>query len=414
MDVKILVPELGESIIAGNVSEILKKEGDRINEGDIIFLLETDKVSVEVPSTTSGMIKKICVKIAEDVGIGKELAIIDTNNVNTEHSKNLTSDITSDDNIQAQNNKNNKEKNNIIASPSAQKKVSELNLDISKIPRTGKNGILTKEDVLNSLENNTVDTPLTTPNSTNTNLDKIDNKLDSAQETRTKISKLRQSAIKNLKTAQNNCAILTTFNKVRMDNVINLRKKYKDIFHEVHDTKLGFMSFFVKAAIYSLQKHKSVNAQIEGDDIVYKNYYNIGIAVNTEKGLVVPVLKNANQMNIAQIEKQINAYAKKARNMELQINDMMSGTFTISNGGTYGSLLSTPILNYPQSAILGLHSIQKEVIVDENNNDNIIVGNTMYIALSYDHRIIDGKEAVSFLQVIKECIEEPIRIILDI
>lgn len=430
MDIKILVPQLGESIVTGNVSDILKKEGDVVKEGDIICLLDTDKVSIEVTSTTSGIITKISVQVGDDVEIGSEIAIIDKDakvdkdTENVKYNNDSKKDIVSKKNIDIEDKKIiNNDNEDILISPAAKKKIKELQIDKSAIPRTGKHGMITKEDVLNSLEqisnsndssNNSIPNTnnINNNNSINNNItDNISN-FGEKMETRVKMSQLRQSIIKNLKTSQDNIATLTTFNKIRMDNIINIRKKYKDIFQKTHDVKLGYMSFFIKASIYALQKIKSVNAQIEENDIIYKYYYNIGIAVSTEKGLVVPVLKNADRLNVAEIEKEILSYATKARNMELQINDMTNGTFTISNGGVYGSLLSIPILNYPQSAILGLHSIQKEAVVDEN--DNIVIGNTMYVALSYDHRIIDGKEAINFLKIIKEYIEDPLRMILDI
>lgn len=383
MSVEITVPALGESVVEGTLVRWVKKDGDFVEKDEMIAEIETDKITMEILAPCSGLLKEIFVQQGETAKVGKPLGAIDDTKVLPAVS------LTSSNSSEAIK-KTGTEEEKILA-PSAQKIAKEKNLNVSNIQGTGKAGRIIKEDLL------------ITPSSL---------ALPSAQqEERIPMSRLRLKIAERLKASQNTAALLTTFNEVDMSQVMAIRDRYKDRFLEKYGIKLGFMSFFVQAVVETLKEIPEINAEIDGDHIVYKNYYNIGVAVGTEQGLVVPVLKNAEKMTIAQIEHAIAEYAIKARNSMLSVDDLLKGTFTISNGGVYGSLMSTPIINPPQSGILGLHKIQKRPVVVE---DAIVIRPMMYLALTYDHRIVDGKGAVTFLTKVKERIESPEALLLGI
>jgi len=385
MSVEIKVPPLGESVTEATIARWAKKEGDAVKADDLLVELETDKVTLEVNATTSGALSKIMKKEGDTVNVGELLGLIEAGAAGAAptavaapaHTEVMTAAPLS---------------NEKIASPAAKKLADEKGVDINNIDGSAKGGRVTKGDVMNAGS-----APVTV----------------TAQrlEERVKMSRLRKRIAERLKESQNTAAILTTFNEVDMTNILRIRQSYKDMFEKKHGIKLGFMSFFVKAAIVALKEIPAVNAQIDGDDLIYKNFYDIGVAVGTEQGLVVPVVRDADKMSFAEIEKKINDYGKKARDGKITMEDLTGGTFTISNGGVYGSLLSTPILNPPQSAILGMHKTQERPVVVDGK---IEIRPMMYLALSYDHRIIDGKEAVTFLVRIKDCIENPERILFDL
>ena len=426
---KIVVPVLGESITEATVSKWLKKEGEIVEADEPIVELETDKVNLEVPSPISGVLSEITSKDGSVVEVGALLGSVSEDNSDTstkqvfeklkptkkkedkiilqeikEEPKKepkifeekleekplvLTEEVKEEPKIK----KLNIEKN---LSPAVRKIVNENNIDINKVKGSGKDGRVLKGDLIDLMGANPAPS---------------ERKIKYGQEEKIKMTRLRQTIAKRLKQAQENAALLTTFNEVDMTNVMNMRKENQEDFQSRHGVKLGFMSFFVKACVVALKNFPAVNAEIEGDTIVYKNYYNISFAVGTDKGLVVPVLKNADELSFADIEKKIKEISEKAREGKLTIEDLQGGTFTISNGGVYGSMLSTPILNLPQSGVLGMHNIvERPMVVD----GEIKIRPIMYLALSYDHRIIDGKESVSFLKMIKENLEEPRRLFLDI
>ena len=392
MTISIVVPSLGESITEATLAKWHCKVGDQVNIDEVLVEIETDKVTLEVSAEITGTISKILFKEGDTITVGDIIGSIDeesaaiTVNQQTEKEK---------DTVKSEF----KAKKEVILSPAARKIAIENDLQ-SFSHASGKGGRITKSDVLAELSNRSPkvieDTPL---------------EKDALLEKRVKMTRLRKTIAQRLKESQNTAATLSTFNEVDMTAAINYRKKYQEIFKEKHDVKLGFMSFFIKAAVAALQEIPVLNAQMDVDDIVYKNYYNIGVAVGTEQGLVVPVLRNADKMNHAQIEKEIAVLGKKARDTKLSMHDMTGGTFSITNGGIYGSLLSTPIINPPQSGILGLHNIVPKPVAIE---DKISIRPMMYIALSYDHRIIDGREAVTFLKRIKELVEDPDRILFNL
>ena len=433
MSEKILVPVLGESITEATISKWLKNEGDTVDADEPIVELETDKVNLEVPSPVSGVLEKINSKDGSVVEVGALLGLVSENgstsiknneikkiqptiqknnviNIEKEKQKkeapqifdSLTEDEESEDKplVLTQEVKENKpsldlEKNKTL-SPAVRKIVAEKKIDIQTIKGSGKDGRVLKGDLINLM---------------GVNPPPSERKVKYGQEERIKMTRLRQTIAKRLKQAQENAALLTTFNEVDMTNIMEMRKENQEDFQNRYNIKLGFMSFFVKACVVALKNFPAVNAEIEGDEIIYKNYYNISFAVGTDKGLVVPVLKNADELSFADIEKNIKEISEKAREGKLTIEDLQGGTFTISNGGVYGSMLSTPILNLPQSGVLGMHNIvDRPTVVD----GEIKIRPIMYLALSYDHRIIDGKESVSFLKMIKENLEEPRRLFLDI
>ncbi|MDA9852937.1 2-oxoglutarate dehydrogenase complex dihydrolipoyllysine-residue succinyltransferase [Candidatus Pelagibacter sp.] len=425
MSEKILVPVLGESITEATVAKWLKKEGDAVAADEAIVELETDKVNLEVPSPIDGVLSEINSKDGETVEVGALLGSISQNGsqpaekkiitkiepkktennvINLEVKKEspkvvkepeeeepliLTNEV-KEDKTDSSNKKNE------ILSPAVRKIVVENKIDLKKVSGSGKEGRILKGDLISMMGENPQPS---------------ERKIKYGQEERIKMSRLRQTIAKRLKQAQENAALLTTFNEVDMTGIMEMRKENQEDFQTRYGIKLGFMSFFVKACVAALKMYPSVNAEIDGDEIIYKNYYNMSFAVGTEKGLVVPVLRDADQLSFADIEKNIKTISEKARDGKITIEDLQGGTFTISNGGVYGSMLSTPILNLPQSGVLGMHNIvERPMVVD----GEIKIRPIMYLALSYDHRIIDGKESVSFLKMVKENLEDPRRLFLNI
>jgi 2-oxoglutarate dehydrogenase E2 component (dihydrolipoamide succinyltransferase) len=413
MSIDIKVPSLGESVTEATIARWYKSIGDSVSIDEPLLELETDKVTLEVPAPVSGQLTDIKVKDGDTVEVGAILGVIAEGAVGTEKAPDPQPTIeTIEDEpiVEKPKAEEVKEVETIKEpasvsnelSPAVRKIVAENNIDINKINPSGKNGRITKEDALSSIPSQSTETVSPSKlKATNSN-----------QTTeRVTMSRLRKTIAKRLKDAQNTAAILTTFNEVDMTELIKVRNEYKEFFEKKHGVKLGFMSFFVKACITALKEIPEVNAEIEGDDVIYKNYYNIGVAVGTDQGLVVPVVKNADELIVADIEKEIASLGKKARDGKLSISDMQDGTFTISNGGVYGSLMSTPILNPPQSGVLGMHKIQERPIAIDGE---IAIRPMMYLALSYDHRLIDGKAAVTFLVRVKESLEDPRRILLSV
>jgi len=445
MSEKIVVPTLGESVTEATVSKWLKTEGESVDSDEPLVELETDKVNVEVPSPLSGVLEKINVKEGQTVEVGTLLGSVNSETTSQtekpiEKNKKYTPPLKEEDPLinvdqqvtlfeKPQEKKNKKttsngvkplildkqeeeeplilkeefsqpnvEKNQIKkqASPSARKIAEEQRIDLNDVTGSGKRGTILKEDLINLMGSKP-----------------LPNKRRDAygEEERVRMTRLRMTIAKRLKEAQNNAAMLTTFNEVDMSEIMQMRKNHQSEFQKKYGVKLGFMSFFVKSCISALKNYPAVNAEIQNDEIVYKNYYNISFAVGTDRGLVVPVLRNSDQMSFADIEKNIALLGDKARNGKITIEDLQGGTFTITNGGIYGSMLSTPILNPPQSGVLGMHNIIERAVVKDGN---IIVRPMMYLALSYDHRIIDGKEAVSFLKNVKDFLEDPKRLFLNL
>ena len=444
MSEKILVPVLGESITEATVSKWLKKQGDSVIADEAVVELETDKVNLEVPASTHGVIAEINANEGDTVEVGAVLGVISETTNKTENK--TSNQVIEDQKDQVEENPKifetkveptlkTEEKDNVISldvekkqkvletsdeeqpfvltdevlepnaeetkinpilSPAVRKMVAEKKIDLEQVKPTGKDGRILKGDLISMMGANPQ------PNQ---------RKIQFGEEERIKMSRLRQTIAKRLKEAQENAAMLTTFNEVDMSGIMSMRKENQEDFQARYGIKLGFMSFFVKACVVGLKLFPAINAEIEGQEIIYKNYYNISFAVGTEKGLVVPVLKNADEMSFADIEKEIKNLSEKAKNNSLVIEDLQGGTFTISNGGVYGSMLSTPILNPPQSGVLGMHNIVERPVVQDNE---IKVKPIMYLALSYDHRIIDGKDSVSFLKTVKENLEDPRRLFLNI
>lgn len=406
MSIEIKVPVLGESVAEASIAKIYKKVGEAIKADEIFIELETDKVTLEVNAPKSGSISQLNFKEGDAVKVGDILALMNEGESATTPQPATAN--TPNQNLASNSNNN----NSSFLSPAPKKIAAENNVDTSSIIGSGKDGRVTKGDVLAVVNGETKPEPQTQPQAQTQNQPQIqDSQNKESRVERVKMSKLRQKIAERLKESQNTAAILTTFNEVDMGAVMTLRGEYKDIFEKKHNVKLGFMSFFVKAVTTALKEIPAINAEIEGSEIIYKNFYDIGVAVGSPQGLVVPVLREANSLNLAEIEKGIGELGKKARDGKLTIPDLTGATFTISNGGIYGSLMSTPIINPPQSAILGMHKIQERAMVI---NGEIKIRPMMYLALSYDHRIIDGKEAVTFLVRVKELIEDPRRLILDI
>ena len=451
MSNQILVPSLGESVTEATVSKWLKQVGERVDSDEPLVELETDKVNVEVPSPLAGTLSSIKVKEGDTVEVGallgevnegkstsakakrepadqdqqfyippkaakkkniikdtvkkskktisknqETLTLVDENKDENSNGALILDTLAEDDINETKQEKYIPPKTRKHLSPSVRKIVEENNIDITNVEGTGKAGRISKGDLINLMGN----IPQTSKR-----------KITHGEEELVKMTRLRLTIAKRLKEAQDNAAMLTTFNEVDMQNIIKMRQDYQEDFQRKYSVKLGFMSFFVKASVVALKNFPSVNAEIEDDNIIYKNYYNISIAIGTDRGLVVPVLKKADELSFADIERNIYLLSEKARQGKITINDLQGGTFTISNGGIYGSMLSTPILNPPQTGILGMHNIVERPVVKEGN---IVIRPIMYLALSYDHRIIDGKEAVSFLKTVKECLEEPRRLFLDL
>ena len=397
---ELIVPTLGESITEATVSKWLKKVGDSFDADEPLVEIETDKITVEVPAPSAGSITEIKVEEGVDVNIGGVLALL--GDQKTSNSSSASKDATKKEAVteEIKEEKLNKEVeiapvgNNAKLSPSVQKLIAENDLSADKIASSRTDGRLTKGDVFNFMNN---------PNSKSSS--------SKEREEVVKMSKIRKTIATRLKESQNTAAILTTFNEVDMSEIMKVRESKKEDFVERYGVKLGFMSFFVKAVVSSLQEFPAVNAEIREENIIYKNHFDIGIAVGTEKGLVVPVLKDADTMTFGDIEKNIVELSTKAKEGSLTMDDLTGGTFTISNGGVYGSMLSTPIINRPQSGILGMHNIQKRAVVVD---DEIVIRPMMYLAFSYDHRIIDGKESVGFLVSIKNLLENPSKLILGV
>ena len=404
MSMEIKVPPLGESVTEATVARWTKAVGDHIGKDENLVELETDKVTLDVPSPVDGKVISLSVSEGETVGANAVLAIIEEG---AAADKPAEKPVEKPAEASAS-------ASEAPLSPAVRRLVDENNLDPNAIAGTGKDGRLTKGDVLSAMETPSpaVTAPVTSPAPASAALAP---RTDQPREERVPMSRLRQVIARRLKDAQNSAAMLTTFNEVDMSAVMAIRAEYKDSFEKRHGVKLGFMSFFVHAVIEALKDYPAVNAEIHGTDIIYKNYYNVGVAVGTPQGLVVPVLKDADQMSFAETEATINSFGEKARQGQLSMADMSNGTFTISNGGIYGSMLSTPILNPPQSGILGMHNIQKRpVVVSGKDGDSIVIKPMMYLALSYDHRIIDGREAVSFLVRVKQSIEDPKRLLIGL
>ncbi len=393
---ELIVPTLGESITEATVSKWLKKVGESFEADEPLVEIETDKITVEVPAPSAGSISEIKVHEGADVNIGGVLALLEDKKDQNESSM-LKKPVTEKTKKEATKEEivstsNNGESNKL--SPAVKKLINENDLDSDKIISSRSDGRLTKSDVFNFMNN-----PSTT------------DKTSKEREEVVKMSKIRKTIATRLKESQNTAAILTTFNEVDMSEIMKVRETKKEDFMERYNVKLGLMSFFVKAVVTSLQDFPAVNAEIREENIIYKNHFDIGIAVGTEKGLVVPVLKNADTMSFGDIEQQIVDLSSKAKEGTLTMDDLTGGTFTISNGGVYGSMLSTPIINRPQSGILGMHNIQKRAVVVD---DEIVIRPMMYLAFSYDHRIIDGKESVGFLISIKNLLENPSKLILGV
>ncbi len=408
MATEIRVPTLGESVTEATIAQWFKKEGDAVAADEPLVELETDKVTVEVPAPAAGVLSEIVAKDGDTVEVGALLGAIGEGTgapAAKAEAPAAAPAAKAEEPAAAEPAPAPAGGGDQPLSPAVRKLVDENNLDPSAIAGTGKDGRLLKGDVLAALEKGTGKSAPAPAARAPSAPD------DASREERIRMTRLRQTIARRLKDAQNTAAMLTTFNEVDMTAVMALRAEYKDLFEKKHGVKLGFMGFFAKACITALQDIPAVNAEIDGDDLVYKNYYHIGVAVGTDKGLVVPVVRDADMMGLAEIEKTIGDFGRKARDGELTIQEMQGGTFTISNGGVYGSLMSTPILNAPQSGILGMHKIQQRPMVV---NGEVKVRPMMYLALSYDHRIVDGKEAVTFLVRVKECLEDPQRMILDI
>ena len=387
----LVVPTLGESVTEATVSKWLKQVGDPVKADEPVVELETDKVSVAVPSPEAGVLSEIKIQEGSTVNVGVVLGSIGAGTASVAKKESFKApEPAKQKTIEVSTSK--KE----ILSPAVKRIIEEKRIDISRISGSGRDGRILKGDLLESMGLPSV------PSSA---------RVTKGDEERVKMTRLRATIAKRLKEAQNNAAMLTTFNEIDMSRIIEMRAEYKDGFQKKYGVKLGFMSFFVRSCVEALKAFPIINAEIQQDEIVYKNYYNIGVAVGTEKGLVVPVVRDADELSFADIEKQIVALGEKAKTGQLSIEELQGGTFTITNGGIYGSMLSTPILNPPQSGVLGMHNIvQRAVVVEEK----IEVRPIMYLALSYDHRIIDGKDAVSFLVRVKEYLEDPRRLFLNL
>ena len=407
MAAEIVVPALGESVKEATVAKWLKKVGDTVAVDDPLVELETDKVTLEVNAKDAGILKEIKVQSGSNVAVGAVLGSIGSGSgaaaakaeapvkkAEAPKAAQVASKPTSND-----------KSGDSFLSPAVRKLVDDNKMNPADVQGTGKDGRLLKGDVLEALN-----APKTAP-AAKAAAAPSGPRNNAAREERVKMTRLRATIANRLKEAQNTAAILTTFNEVDMSHIMALRAQYKDSFEKKHGVKMGFMSFFVKAAVQALKDFPAVNAEIDGGDIIYKNYYDVGVAVSTPTGLVVPVVRDADQKGFAQIEKDIGALGAKARDGKLSMDEMTGGTFTITNGGVFGSLMATPIINPPQSAILGMHKIMDRAVVV---NGQVVVRPMMYIALSYDHRIIDGKESVSFLVRVKDAIEDPQRLLLDV
>jgi 2-oxoglutarate dehydrogenase E2 component (dihydrolipoamide succinyltransferase) len=405
MAIEIKVPMLAESVSEASVLSWHKKEGDFVRRGENLVDIETDKVVLEVPAPEDGVLTQLLVKEGESVQSGALLAYLESKTIADEPSaqgeKKAPSQpaLESDERPATTSAPSKEDTKEILASPAAKKIAAEKEVDLEEVKGSGRGGRIIKEDVLQ-------------PKATTSSPRSLEPATAIEQsERRVPMTKLRQRIAERLLEAQQNAAMLTTFNEVNMQAVINLRQQYREVFEKTQGVRLGFMSFFVKAVVDALKKYPVINASIDGTDILYHEYYDIGIAVASPRGLVVPVLRNADTLDFAEIEKGINEFADKARDGKLTIEELSGGTFTITNGGIFGSLMSTPILNPPQSAILGMHRIQERPIAE---NGQVVIRPMMYLALSYDHRLIDGREAVLFLVAVRDAIEHPERLLLGV
>ena len=405
MPTDIKVPSLGESVVEATVAKWYKKSGDSVVTDEPLLELETDKVTLEVPSPVTGKIEKISFKEGDTVTVGAVLGSIDETAASTQNIQSqkieTPQELEKQEEVSVVIEKDSEIKKEKKLSPSTRKIVAEKNIDLETITPHRNDGRITKKDFLN-IDQSDIEVNTSKKEDRTDILDK---------EERIPMSRLRQTIAKRLKDAQNNAAILTTFNEVDMYDLIKTRNEHKESFEKKYGVRLGFMSFFVKACITALKDVPDVNAEIENNEVVYKNYYNIGVAVGTDQGLVVPVVKDADKKTLIEIEKEIFELGEKARSRKLNISDMQGGTFTISNGGVYGSLMSTPILNPPQSGVLGMHKIEERPIAVDGK---VVIRPMMYLALSYDHRLVDGKGAVTFLVRVKESLEDPSRILLGV
>jgi len=404
----IMTPALGESVTEATVARWTKKPGDAVRKDEILVELETDKVSLEVASPADGVLEAISAADGETVTPGTLLGRVAEGAVASAAPPAAAAAPPAPPPSPAP--APARPADPLPLAPSVQRIVTESGLDPAAVAGTGKDGRITKGDALAALDARAAAPKAPAPAAAAAAAPAASRAVH-PREQRVKMTRLRQTIARRLKEAQNNAAMLTTFNEVDMSAVMALRNQYKDVFEKSHGVKLGFMSFFVRACVAALKAVPDVNAEIDGGDLIYKNHYDIGVAVGTEKGLVVPIVRDADQMSLAEIEKSIGALGKKARDGHLAIEDMQGGTFTISNGGVYGSLMSTPILNAPQSGILGMHKIQDRPMVV---NGQIVIRPMMYLALSYDHRVVDGQGAVTFLVRVKEAIEDPQRLLLDV
>ena len=412
MSTEVVVPALGESVTEATVAGWLKANGDIVAQDEPIVELETDKVTVEVNSPTAGVLDFANFEVGETVDVGAVLCVIkESTSDNIGALTGKQSEVTVDETKGVERTRSNNSATEIL-SPAVRKILDENNLDPTQIVGTGKDGRLLKGDVLAVLNvKEPANTVSENPAEEFHQAATLETKSNSRHEERVKMSRLRQAVASRLKEAQNTAAMLTTYNEADMSAVISMRNEFKEAFEAKHKVRLGFMSFFVRACVDALRALPAVNAEIAEDEIIYKNYYDIGVAVGTPKGLVVPVLRDADKKGLAEIEQSIGDFGTRARDGKLTLEELSGGTFTISNGGVYGSLMSSPILNPPQSGILGIHKIQERPIAV---NGAVEIRPMMYLALSYDHRIVDGREAVTFLVKIKEIIEDPRRLILDL
>lgn len=402
MSIEVKVPTLPESVADATIATWHKKTGEQVTRDENILDLETDKVVLEIPAPADGILKETLFNEGDTVQAGDLLALIEAGQVEAQAKPDVADGGTNDA-------KEDEEQGDAVAGPSVRRILAENNLSVEDIVSTGKGGRITKEDVMKYIKKQSndnkpaVETPAATAVQPAGGM--------SREERRVPMSRLRAKIAERLVSAQHEAAMLTTFNEVNLKAIMDLRNQYKDSFEKKHGVKLGFMSFFTKAVVESLKRFPAVNASIDGSDIVYHGYYDVGIAVSTERGLVVPVVRNADTLSMAEIEQSIGDYAMRARQGKLTMDEMQGGTFTITNGGVFGSLLATPIINPPQTAILGMHKIEDRPIAE---NGQVVIRPMMYLALSYDHRLIDGKESVQFLVSVKSFLEDPSRLLLGV
>jgi 2-oxoglutarate dehydrogenase E2 component (dihydrolipoamide succinyltransferase) len=428
----IRVPTLGESVTEATIGKWFKKPGDPVAVDEPLVELETDKVTIEVPSPAAGVLGEIAAKDGDTVAVGALLGQIKEGagaapaaskaapapTGKQDQKTSTTAPINAADEEpklrtppKGEAQPKSKGADDMPVPPSVRKLAAESGMDASTVPGSGKDGRVTKGDMMAAIERAAAQPTPVSQSAAALQVRAPSPADDAAREERVKMTRLRQTIARRLKDAQNTAAMLTTFNEVYMGAVMQMRNQYKELFEKKHGVKLGFMGFFVRACVQALKEIPAVNAEIDGADIVYKNYYHIGVAVGTERGLVVPVVRDCDQKSLAEIEKTIADFGRRARDGALKLEEMQGGTFTISNGGVYGSLMSTPILNAPQSGILGMHKIQERPVAEKGQ---VVIQPMMYLALSYDHRVVDGREAVTFLVRVKDVLEDPARLVLDL